>query len=118
MVVALALLGLLLLFTLTLIWLEIGAGRRLAAHREALGALESTLERVRAGFPWPAACGSEAGVSLLPAPGKKPVAEGLRVCSHLEGLAPSGLYRLRLRARYRVGPRPFERQVETYLWRP
>lgn len=104
---ALALLGLVLLYGLALLGQEVGAGRRIEAHRRALTALEGALENVRAGTaavpPDCAAVGSAAG---------------LGVCAEVEPLAPHGLYRLVLRARYSVGAQPYTRELETLLWRP
>jgi prepilin-type N-terminal cleavage/methylation domain-containing protein len=106
--VALALLGLVLLYGLALLGLEVGAGRRIAAHRQALQTLETALENVRAGTAAvpPDCAGQPAGQA------------GLEVCAEVEPLLPPGLYRLVLRARYAVGSQPFTRELETLLWRP
>ncbi len=114
--VALSLLGVALLLTLSLIYQEPRALRRLAAHEQALGALEGTLEAVRAGLRVPA--GRESvDLAALYRP-EEAIAEDLVVWSEREPASAGGLYRLTLTARYRVGGQRFQRTVETLVWAP
>jgi len=111
-VVALAIIGLILLFGLSLAARESATRSRLEAHRTALSSLESVLEGIRAGGGRPADCSSIPAAAGRPEPGE------IRLCSELTPEVPTGLYRLRLHAEVGVGSRPVEHEVETLLWRP
>ncbi len=106
--IALALLSVALLMGLPLLFGQPGAVRRLDAQRVALGALDSKLEALRTGaLPLAAA---RYGVGT---------AEDPVVWVEVEPLPrPAGLYRVDLRAVYKVRNQTFERQVETLVWRP
>ncbi len=114
--VALSLLAVAMLLTLSLIFQEPRALRRLAAHEQAYHAMEQTLEAVRAGR----AVGSgrhlvDPAWLLLP---ETPAAQDLQLWSELEEESASGLFRLTLIARYRVDRRWFQRSLETLVWEP
>jgi type II secretory pathway pseudopilin PulG len=105
--VALVLLSVALLMGLPLLFEQPGAVRRLDAQRVALGALDSTLEALRTGaFP------------LEPARYGAGTPEDPVVWVEVEPAESAGLYRVTLRAVYRIRDRTFERQVETLVWRP
>jgi type II secretory pathway pseudopilin PulG len=106
--VALVLLSVALLMGLPLLFGQPGAVRRLDAQRVAVGALDSTLEALRTGaLPLQAA---RYGVGTPDDPA---------VWVEVEPLSrPNGLFRVALRAVWRVRERTFERQVETLVWRP
>ncbi len=113
--VALSLLGVAMLLTLSLMFQEPRVTSRLAAHQQVLRALEETLERVRAGQAVPL------GQHLI---GRTPwslpessAARDLRIWSVREEES-AGLYRLSLVARYRVGEQWFDRSIETRVWSP
>ena len=106
--VALVLLSVALLMGLPLLFGQPGAVRRLDAQRVALGALDSTLEALRTGALPLEAARYGAGTPDDPV-----------VWVEVEPQSqPSKLYRVTLRAVYRVRDRTFERQVETLVWRP
>jgi len=106
--VALVLLTLALLLGLGLVLQHPRIVRRLDAQREALHALEATLEAVRAGA-LPLASQD------LPPVGPHRIAVSLRVAP--EGY-PEGLYRVELHAAYLIEGQPKERSLETLVWRP
>ena len=85
--------------------------RRLDAQREAIHALETTLEALRAGLPG----GLPLASQTLPPVGSRKLALSIQVTP--EGYPP-GLYRVQVRAAWQVEGRPRERTVETLLWRP
>src|SRR5687768_13775057 len=106
--VALVLLGVALLMGLPLLFGQPGAVRRLDAQRVALGALDSTLEAVRTGALPLQSARYGAGTPDDPV-----------VWVEVEPQSGSaGLYRVTLRAIYRVQNQTLERQVETLVWRP
>ncbi|MFL6200483.1 MAG: hypothetical protein ACJ76J_15000 [Thermoanaerobaculia bacterium] len=106
--VALVLLSVALLMGLPLLFGQPGAVRRLDAQRAALGALDSTLEALRTGDLPLEAARYGAGTPEDPV-----------VWVEVEPEArPAGLYRVELRAVYKVRNQTFERQVETLVWRP
>ena len=114
--VALSLLGVAMLMTLSLMFQEPRVVRRLTAHEQVLRALEETLEGIRAGRIVqvgqhrvdPEAWSSPAA----------PVAQDLSMWTVREEESASGLYRLSLMARYRVDGRWFDRTIETKGWSP
>lgn len=110
--VALALLSVALLMGLPLLFGQPGAVRRLDAQRVALGALDSTLEALRAGALPLQSARYGAGTPDDPVVWVEVEPEP----------EPAGLYRVTLRAKYRVRSRvrdqTFERRVETMVWRP
>ncbi len=117
---ALALLGVALLLTMSLFLQQSLLERRLAAHEEALRAIDSTLEVVRAGLPL-AAGTVEVDPDVLLGFDESPAvprAEGLRLWLEMEEESPRGLFRLTVRARYGVRGFFFDRTVETLVWRP
>ena|SRR5688572_22984058 len=106
--VALVLLSVALLMGLPLLFGQPGAVRRLDAQRVALGALDSTLEALRTG-----------ALPLEPARYGAGTPDDPVVRVEVEPLPrPAGLFRVTLRAVYRVRNQTFERQVETLVWRP
>ena len=111
---ALSLLGVAMLLTLSLMFQEPRVLRRLAAHEEVLRALEEILEGVRAGRV--VGPGRQL-VNWVPR-GEDPVAQDLLIWTEREEESGSGLYRLSLVARYRVGDQWFDRALETRVWSP
>lgn len=112
---ALSLLGVAMLLTLSLMFQEPRVVRRLSAHEEVLRALEETLEGIRAGRSIPV---GQHLVEPLPwSLGEDPAAEELRIWSVREP-ETGKLYRLSLVARYRVGEQWFDRSLETRVWDP
>ncbi len=114
--VALSLLGVAMLLTLSLIFQEPRALSRLAAHEQAMRALEQTLESIRAGRAVP--LGKEVVDPewlLLP---EDPAARDLKIWSERQAESGSGLYRLTLTARYRVARRWYTRSIDTLVWYP
>ncbi len=114
--VALSLLAVALLLTLSLIFQEPRTLNRLAAHEQAFRALEQTLETIRAGRAVPIGRHRVDPSWLLLPP--DPAAVHLEIWSDRQPESGSGLYRLTLTARYRVGPRRHERTLETLVWYP
>ncbi len=116
--VALTLLGMALLFSMSLIAQEPQIQRRLAAHGEALSVLDTLHEAIRDGMSLPLAPQRLDWQGLYdPAP-VLTAARDLTVWSEVETLAPEGLYRVTLRARYFVGTASFDHTLETLVWRP
>ena len=105
--VALVLLTLTLLLGLGLVLQHPRIVRRLDAHRDALHAMEATLEALRAGaLPLHS--------QDLPPVGARRMA--LSVEAVPEG-NPPGLYRVVVRVGYQVDGQDRERRVETLIWR-
>ncbi len=117
-VVALALLGMALLFSMSLIAQEPLIQRRLAAHAEALSVLDTLHEAVRAGMSLPLVPKRLDWQSLYDPPRELSAARDLAVWAEVETLAPEGLYKVTLKARYFVGTESFDRTLETLIWRP
>ncbi len=114
--VALSLLAVAMLLTLSLIFQEPRALNRLAAHGQAYRALEQTLEAIRAGRTVP--LGRELvdpDWLLLP---ETPAALDLQIWSDRQEESARGLYRLTLSARYRAGRQWYTRSLETLVWYP
>ena len=106
--VALVLLGVALLMGLPLLFGQPGVVRRLDAQRVALASLDSTLEALRA-----------RALPLQSARYGTGTADDPVIQVDVEPFSePPGLYRVTLRAVYRVRDQTFERQVETLVWRP
>ncbi|MEA2564454.1 MAG: hypothetical protein QOH06_5958 [Acidobacteriota bacterium] len=106
--VALVLLSVALLMGLPLLFGQPGVVRRLDAQRDALGALDSTLEALRTGVLPLQSARYGAGTPDDPVVWVEVEPES----------RPAGLYRVNLRAVYRVRNQTFERQVDTLVWRP
>ncbi len=111
---ALSLLAVAMLLTLSLIFQEPRALRRLAAHEQAYQAMEQTLESIRAGR-------TVASGRQLVDPGwlllaEDPAAQDLQIWSELEEASASGLFQLTLTARYRVDRHWYQRSLETLVW--
>lgn len=112
---ALLLIGVVLLFTLGILQLSPGVERRIAAHRDALNALESTLESLRADAAFPA----EGPVDVAGLPlSTDSAAQNLRIFAEVEILPGRSLRRVKLTARYEVFGRTFERDLETMVFSP
>lgn len=106
--VALLLLTVALLMGLPLLFEQPGVVRRLDAQRLALSAMDSTLEALRAGSLPLQSSRYGAGTPDDPV-----------VWVDVEPeIQPPGLYRVTLKAVYKVWERTFERQIETRVWRP
>lgn len=116
--VALTLLGLALLFTMSLLAQEPRIERRLRAHSEALGVLDAVHEAIRAGAALPPGSERFDWQALYDPPPALEAAENLALWTEVDRRSPAGLYRVTLRARYFVGPRSFDRTLETLVWRP
>ncbi|MCP3961529.1 MAG: prepilin-type N-terminal cleavage/methylation domain-containing protein [bacterium] len=115
-VVALSLLGVALLLTLSLIFQEPRTLRRLGAHQQAYRALEVTLEAVRAGMTVPPGH-HQVDLGALYQP-EEEVAQHLEVWTETQQTSGSGLYSLVLSARYEVDGKRYHRHLETLLWAP
>ena len=114
--VALSLLAVAMLLTLSLIFQEPRALNRIAAHQQAFRALEQTLEAIRAGRTVPVGrVQIDTEWLLLP---ENSAALDLQIFSDRQMESPSGLYRLTLTARYRAGRQPYRRSLETFVWYP
>ena len=114
--VALSLLAVAMLLTLSLIFQEPRTLNRLDAHEQAFRALEQTLEGIRAGRTVPLGRQPvDPGWLLLP---EDPAARDLRIWSERQPESGSGLYRLTLTARYRAGRDWYRRSLETLVWYP
>ncbi|MEM7586991.1 MAG: type II secretion system protein [Acidobacteriota bacterium] len=113
--VSLSLLGVAMLLTLSLLFQEPRALARLDAHREVLRAMEQVLEGIRAGQPLPTGREQIASSAIvLPEDGS---ARDVRMWAESTAESGSGLYRLTLTARYRVGTQWYDRSLETRVWR-
>ncbi len=114
--IALSLLAVAMLLTLSLIYQEHMALGRLTAHEQAFRALEQTLEAIRAGRTVP--LGKElvdSGWFLLP---EDLALADLQIWSERQEESATGLYRLTLTARYWAGRRWYTRSLETLVWYP
>ncbi len=116
--VALSLLAVALLFSMSLVAQEPQVERRLAAHAEAYAVLDTLHEAIRAGMALPDRPERLDWRALYDPPPELRAARELSVWSQLETLSPPGLFRVTLRARYFVGERSFDRTLETMIWRP
>jgi type II secretory pathway pseudopilin PulG len=106
--VALVVLGVALLMGLPLLFAQPGVVRRLDAQRVALAALDSTLEALRTGYFPLETAHSGAGTADDP-----------QVWVEVEPLPrPAGLYKVDLRAIYKVRGQILEKRIETLVWRP
>ena len=115
--VALSLMGIALLLTLSLIFQEPRTRRRLAAHQHAYQAMEVTLEAIRAGRQVPRER-DQVDLDSLYQPDETP-AENLEVWTETEEASGSGeLHRLTLTAIYQVERRRFVRHLDTLIWDP
>ncbi len=114
--VALSLLAVAMLLTLSLIYQEPRALNRIAAHEQAFRVLEQVLEGVRAGRTLPLDRQPvDPDWFRLP---EDPAALDLLVTSDLQQESTSGLHRLTLSARYRAGQRWYTRYLDTLVWYP
>ncbi len=115
--IGLTLLAAILLATASMVAVVPREIHRVAARREATRALEATLESMRAG-QLPAASGVvEPNLYRWTQP-QPPTAKGLRLWINTEPIAPPGLFRVTVRARYSVHHQVVEQAVETLTWRP
>ena len=116
--VALSLLAVAMLLTLSLLFQEPRTLARLAAHTQAVRALEHTAEMIRSGRRVP--LGRELfDLELLHLPEPEDMsAQDLEIWSELERESGSGLYHLTLAAYYRVGEQWYERYLDTFVWYP
>ena len=106
--VALVLLTVALLMGLPLLFQQPGIVRRLDAQRLALSAMDSTLEALRAGT-----------LPLQPSRYGAGTPDDPVVWVDVEPeIEPPGLYRVTLKAVYKVRDQTFERQIETRVWSP
>ena len=119
MLVALVLVGVALLLALGTTFAISRAAGRMAAHREAVTALEAVHERFRRGGTAPVGLDGEVDLSLLSLPSPEE-AQGLTVEAEVsrDTTDPPSLYRLRLTARYEALGNPVERHLDTWLYRP
>ena len=113
--VALALVAVAAAMSASLVAQEPRTLERLEAHREALAAIDMTLDAVRAGR-LPLADGDLDPVALgFP---NSVVQLRLQLRLEISPEVPAGLSRVRASARYAVQGRLFERQVETLIFTP
>jgi prepilin-type N-terminal cleavage/methylation domain-containing protein len=112
--IALAILSMVLLVGAALLLAEPRVVRRIDVDRQALRAVESTLEALRAGaLPLQ----SERLDGFATAAGA-PAPAGLTLQLDVTPEGLPGLYRAALLARFPVAGRIVERRVETLVWRP
>lgn len=112
--IALAILGVAILFFVMWIWQVWEAEKRLEAHRVALRELEAQNEALRSGgYP--------------PSPGEMailtPLTDLSRLGSHqveaeAVALETPGLYSVTLRVRYQLGTQAFDHSLEALTWQP
>ena len=115
-VVALAIIGWVLLWTMMLLVEETRMGDRIDAHHEVLEVLDALHESIRAGRPVPDGETEVEWRRLFDPPEDLPTAEELRVWTRLETTGTPGLSKVTLVARYFVGQGVYERTVETLIW--
>jgi prepilin-type N-terminal cleavage/methylation domain-containing protein len=111
--VALTLLAIALLLGLGLMVQQPAVVRRVDAHRQALRAMEATLEALRAGA-LPLISTQVTASPALPAE----LPSGLAVWIEVAPIAPPGLHQVTVRARYPAAGRVVERRIETLVFRP
>jgi prepilin-type N-terminal cleavage/methylation domain-containing protein len=119
--VAMALLGVVLLFTLSLLVQEPLVTRRLDAHREVLEVLDTVHEEIRSGMTLSLTPERLDWQTLYEPPRELQVATNLTITSVVEPVSPSalpGLFQVTLTARYLVGRRSFQHELQTRIWRP
>ena len=109
--IALAIVGLTMTVGMSLLAQQSAVARRLRAHREAIGIVESTLEAVRAGFV-PLTSGR------LQLPVVSTESDALVLWLEVSPRAePPELSEVLVEARYVVGPLTLKRRVRTMVWR-
>lgn len=111
---ALAILLLALLFGIGLLVAQPRAAARMEGQRQAMRALESTLEAIRAGAV--PLMNADLSDYLTRAGGDPP--GDLVVEMRVETADVPDLYRVTLTARYKVRGFPHQKRLETLLWRP
>ncbi len=116
-VVALTLLSAVLLWTMALLVEEPRIQHRLDAHREVLEVLEAVHEAMRAGGTLGPGETLLDWAALEDPPRSLGAAKDLKVWSTVEPLSPAGLFHVTLKARYFVHAQPFERSLETRVFR-
>lgn len=115
---ALALVAIALLFALALVAHQARLERHTTAHAEVLDILDTSHERLRAGWPLPLGTTAVDWQAAYEPGYRLQAAEKLSLALEVEPLPLAGLLQVTLRARYAVGPRAFERHVQTLAWRP
>ena len=116
--VALMLIGMALLLTMSLLAQEPLVLRRLRAHSEALEVLDAVHEAIRAGMSLSPGSARLEWQLLYDPPRALETATDLVIFSEVEAQSPRGLYQVTLRARYFVGHQSFDRVLTTRIWRP
>ncbi|MDA8018822.1 MAG: hypothetical protein MPN21_15380 [Thermoanaerobaculia bacterium] len=115
--VAMAVLGLCLLFMTQILVQDSFLEQRNRSRVASLRLLEAHSEIVRAGLPLPEDAGSyEMELLVEPARGSGVERPALRMV--LEALEPAGLWRVDLVLTYQSRGRPLEQSMEMRLWRP
>ncbi|MCG8456970.1 MAG: hypothetical protein MI919_11875 [Holophagales bacterium] len=113
--VALAVLGLALVSTLTLLSGHAALDRRLDGHLKVIATLEAEHELIRSGAALPLIPG-EHPISPVAPPGD-PVRD-FRLWVRVKQRNPTGLYEVTLFCRYSIDRGTYERELELRLWRP
>lgn len=113
--VALAILGLALASTVTLLVGHHAADRRIDGHLRIAQMLEAEHEALRSGLSIPLEEGTHQLVPIL-LPGE-PLRD-VTLHAEVKPLEPTGLYSVNLVCRYRVDRGGFSRTLELRLWRP
>ena len=115
--VALVLIGVILLLTMSLMAQEPQIQRRLDAHVEVLDILEGAHESLRAGLPILEGRHPFEWRAFEPEGGLR-FAQGLQMWIEAFPYGTvEGLFQVHLRARYSVGRQSFDREVITIAWR-
>ncbi|MEM8962227.1 MAG: type II secretion system protein [Acidobacteriota bacterium] len=104
-----------LLMTMTVTWQYRDVARRIDAHTEAMRALDVLHETARGAGLAVDSSGQVIGDLGLPEP---ITAENLYLWADLAPGHRQGLIEVRLRVTYTVDERRFERYLDTYLWIP
>lgn len=112
--VGLALIGVALLLSMSLLAQQPGIERRLAAHHEALLALRSQLESLRSAPALPKD-GELDLTGFLPSPA---AAENLRMWVDVEKRPERSLYEVELLARYAVAGKTYELKLRSMTFTP
>lgn len=115
--VAVAILGLCLLFMTQLLVQDFFVEQRTRSRVASLRLLEAHAEMFRAGLPMPGDPGRYTMEVLVEPPSSSGI-EKPALAFELEELEPRGLWKLDLELTYRVAGRTLEDSMEMRLWRP
>lgn len=112
--VALVLLGVALLLGMELLLQNPRMVRRMDGERQAFRAMESTLEKVRAGVILLAKPDLGSFSTVVGSPDPEDVAMSMKV----DSVGVPGLYKVTLRATYKVDQKKVQKELQTMIWTP